>query len=142
MEAFLREHDGGRGWDGFLAFSQGGIMASALLAMQQKGKALQGLPPMRVAIVVASMASRSDQHRPFFSLPVRVPSVHVYGEKDPLKRGSVALAGLYEDPLVVVHPDGHKIPRLSGADLANVRRRLAAVAADLPSRKSSLTASL
>lgn len=110
VEKFLREHGP---FDGFLGFSQGGILASALLAMAQQGtvrrgsvgcwdlsmtrkstcmcsschpQAMEGIPPMKVAIVIGSMASRAAEHQSAFKLPVTVPSIHVYGEKDPLKR--------------------------------------------------------
>lgn len=41
---------------------------------------------MRIAIVIASMASRDAKHQGAFDVPVRVPSIHVYGQADPLKR--------------------------------------------------------
>ena len=44
--------------------------------------------------------------------PIKVKSVHFIGEKDWLKVHSEELASVFDEPLIIRHPQGHTVPRL------------------------------
>lgn len=69
-----------RGPIGVLGFSQGAIAASALAALSQVG----GVPPISYVILIAGRTPRADVITPHFAEPVRVPSLHIWGEADTL----------------------------------------------------------
>lgn len=50
-----------------------------------------------------------------------LPSLHVLGDRDPVRRQTLELIASFDDPLVVHHPRGHSIPRLPPPDLQVVR---------------------
>jgi predicted esterase len=68
------------GVPGILGFSQGAAVAAAVAALSARGE----FPPIAFAILVAGRKPRSDVLGPLFETPVAVPSLHVWGEKDPL----------------------------------------------------------
>ena len=43
---------------------------------------------------------------------IKVKSVHFIGEKDWLKVHSEKLASVFDEPLIIRHPQGHTVPRL------------------------------
>jgi uncharacterized protein YcgL (UPF0745 family) len=44
--------------------------------------------------------------------PIKVKSVHFIGEKDWPKVHSEELASVFDEPLIIRHPQGHTVPRL------------------------------
>jgi predicted esterase len=64
---------------GILGFSQGGILAAAVAGLSQLGE----LPPIPYAILVAGRVPRADALAPGLATSISVPSLHVWGERDP-----------------------------------------------------------
>ena len=122
LEEYIAEHGP---FDGLLGFSQGGVLASFLLAAQHRGQALQQHPPFRVAILIASMSNRSAPH--FHDIPI--PTVHVVGDTDPLDPRIVTMTEKWRNPVVIRHEGGHKVPNLNAEQLATLRSVLVAAQA-------------
>jgi predicted esterase len=94
---------------GVLGFSQGAMLAATVAALSSRGE----LPPIGFAIVIAGSLPRAPALRSAFSEVVKVPSLHLWGERDRLTgQYSPALARHFE-PLcrkIVVWPGSHTIP--------------------------------
>ena len=114
-------------FDGVLAFSQGATLA----AMHVARKAIQApsqTPPFKCAILISCAAvydpvayfergemrilnSRLDGH------PIQIPTVHIWGEQDPMRDQSRDLSELCQPSLaaVFVHEGAHEVPRLGAS---------------------------
>lgn len=57
---------------------------------------------------------------------LQVPSCHVIGHQDWVKQHAINLARQFQSPIVIMHPRGHVIPRLTGHHLAVLKAYLAA----------------
>jgi pimeloyl-ACP methyl ester carboxylesterase len=115
-------------FDGVLAFSQG----AGLAAMHIVRKAIQApleTPPFRFAILISCNAVydpvawlERGQVRTMDpdndGQPIKIPTVHIWGEQDPLRNESETLSKLCEKSLttVFVHEGGHEVPKLSAKD--------------------------
>jgi hypothetical protein len=49
------------------------------------------------------------------------PSLHILGERDPVKRLTNALIDSFDRPVLISHARGHVIPALPEADLQRLR---------------------
>ena len=65
---------------GVLGFSQGAMVATAIAALAEHGE----FPMPKFAILVAGRAPRADDLRARLEQPFRMPSLHVWGERDKL----------------------------------------------------------
>lgn len=63
-----------------LGFSQGAILAAAVAALSAKGE----LPPLRSVVLLSGRTPRSDVLKPYFTGPIPLPSLHVWGNRDEL----------------------------------------------------------
>jgi predicted esterase len=70
---------------GLLAFSQGAIAGTALAALCAHGR----FPKLDFVILVAGRPPRSDELTPLLDKPIAMPSLHVWGERDPIGRSQV-----------------------------------------------------
>ncbi|XP_034034094.1 esterase OVCA2 [Thalassophryne amazonica] len=100
-------------FDGILGFSQGAAFVAMLCSLQE-----QNLVPefcFRFAIVVAGFRSACQEHQKFYSVPLKIPSLHVFGLTDRVIPDSMSreLLPCFQDPQVVTHPGGHFIPATS-----------------------------
>lgn len=105
LEQLLTAHPG----SGILGFSQGAMVAAAVAALAARGE----LPPVRLVILVAGRTPRADALQPLFERPIRVPSLHVWGERDPLVASTApALAECFEEGSrrIVTWPGPHTVP--------------------------------
>lgn len=57
----------------------------------------------------------------FYAAMRPVPSLHIIGDKDPVKRLTNQLIDSFDHPLVINHTRGHVIPALQPPDLQRVR---------------------
>jgi predicted esterase len=71
---------------GVLGFSQGAIAAAALAGLAAHGE----FPALDYAILVAGRSPRSEALRGLFDPPLALPSLHVWGEKDPFAMSASA----------------------------------------------------
>lgn len=94
---------------GIIGFSQGAILATALAAMSQHGQ----LPPIDYVILVAGRPPRAEVFAPFLIDPIRIRSLHVWGENDQLVGDtSRELVERFDagNRQVVAWPGAHAIP--------------------------------
>jgi pimeloyl-ACP methyl ester carboxylesterase len=92
-----------------LGFSQGAMLAAGLAALSCVGE----FPALRAVVLVAGRKPRSERLRPLFDVPVRVPSLHVWGERDALAGdASASLADAFDAQTraVAVWPGPHAVP--------------------------------
>lgn len=114
LERLFREHSP----VGVLGFSQGAMVASACAALSSCGE----LPPLRFAILVAGRVPRANAFRELFESPIRVPSMHVWGEHDAFSKDTAPMLMEHFDSASrerCVWPGGHVFPTsgLAGAAL-------------------------
>jgi predicted esterase len=111
VRSLLNEH----GPAGVLGFSQGAILASALAAWSERGD----IPALRFVMLVAGRTPRATALQPLFERPIRVPSIHVWGERDGMAEGSRELTGRFDEATreVVTWEGTHRVPSKGpGAD--------------------------
>ncbi|XP_054611034.1 esterase OVCA2 [Dunckerocampus dactyliophorus] len=100
-------------FDGILGFSQGAALVAMLCALQE-----QNAEPdfhFRFAVLVAAFCSACTQHHKFYSAPVQMPSLHVFGLEDRVIPDSMSreLLPCFRDPHILTHPGGHFVPAAS-----------------------------
>ncbi|XP_029923888.1 esterase OVCA2 [Myripristis murdjan] len=100
-------------FDGILGFSQGAALVAMLCSLQE-----QNMEPdfsFRFAIVVAGFRSACEEHQKFYSAPLSIPSLHVFGLEDRVIPDSMSrsLLPTFQDPQVLTHPGGHFVPAAS-----------------------------
>lgn len=88
-----------------LGFSQGAILAATLAALSATG----GFPILHGVILVAGRRPRDATLRPLFDTTVQVPSLHLWGDRDPLADGP-GLADCFHRAERVAWPGGHVVP--------------------------------
>lgn len=100
-------------FQGLLGFSQGAAVTSALAAhLGVPGK--PAAVDFRFGIMAGGFAFRGRGSSSLFRhRPLRVPSLHMYGQRDKLvlPSSSEELARLFESPTVHAHPGGHSFPQ-------------------------------
>ncbi len=124
-----------RGWDesraqiaalasegpfGLLGFSQGAGVAAALAALAAHGQ----FPVPRFVALIAGRTPRSDDLKPLFAQPLRVPSLHVWGERDHLAKATAPLMMeqfAAEDREAIAWPGPHTVPTRGEAAAAIVK---------------------
>ncbi|XP_066391536.1 uncharacterized protein [Miscanthus floridulus] len=88
-----------RPFDGLLGFFQ--------------GKVLRDHPPIKFMVSISGCKFRDPSICDVvYKDPIKVKSVHFIGEKDWLKVHSEELASVFDEPLIIRHPQGHTVPRL------------------------------
>lgn len=108
-------------FDGICGFSQGGAMASIMVALQATGLALTDVPPLKFALFFGAVQTTHPRYSSAFSDRVPVPSCHIIGHKDYVKEHAIRLAGAFQAPLVIMHTRGHIVPPLANPHLAALR---------------------
>ncbi|KAL2095291.1 hypothetical protein ACEWY4_010010 [Coilia grayii] len=100
-------------FDGILGFSQGAALVAMLLAMQEQGH--EPDLAFRFAVIVSGFRSACAQHARFYSDPVVMPTLHVFGEEDaviPIHM-SRDLLTVFKEPTILTHTGGHFVPAAS-----------------------------
>ncbi|XP_073335494.1 esterase OVCA2 [Pagrus major] len=100
-------------FDGILGFSQGAAFVAMLCSLQE-----QKLEPefnFRFAILVAGFRSACKEHQTFYSTPLLIPSLHVFGLEDRVIPDNMSreLLPSFQDPQLLTHPGGHFVPAAS-----------------------------
>lgn len=100
-------------FDGILGFSQGAAFVAMLCSLQQRQ--LEPDFSFRFAILVAGFRSACEEHEVFYSIPLQIPSLHVFGMEDRVipDHMSRELLPSFLEPTVLTHPGGHFIPAQS-----------------------------
>ncbi|KAK9792722.1 hypothetical protein WJX73_006304 [Symbiochloris irregularis] len=123
VRRYAKEHGP---YDGVLAMSQGAVLISFLLLYDMNAAKDQSFKPTvlgRFCIVMAGAYPTTPQVVGVSSESRRlpVPSVHLIGDKDPVKKESHRLMEMYENPLHIPHSQGHVVPTLNAAQLEQLR---------------------
>ncbi|XP_019952578.2 esterase OVCA2 [Paralichthys olivaceus] len=100
-------------FDGILGFSQGAAFVAMLCSLQE-----QKLEPefnFRFAVLVAGFRSACKEHLRFYSTPLQIPSLHVFGLEDRVIPDNMSreLLPSFQQPQVLTHPGGHFVPAAS-----------------------------
>jgi predicted esterase len=111
---------------GVLGFSQGAMLAASVAALSSAGQ----MPPMRFAVLVAGRIPRATALQPLFERPIRVPSLHVWGDADTVT-GSAA-------PALVERfdPDVREVVRWAGPHVVPTRGQAAESIVDFIRRRA------
>ena len=99
---------------GVLGFSQGAMLAATLAALSARG----GFPKLRCAVLIAGGLPRARDLSPLFSEPIALPSLHVWGERDPIAAASAPrLAECFQEAQreTVSWSGSHTIPQQGSA---------------------------
>jgi predicted esterase len=109
LEAEVRRHES----VGLLGFSQGAAVAASLAAASTRGQ----FPRLGFVVLIAGFIPRSHDIAPLFAERVRVPSLHVWGEADPIARHSPALFQRFDPATreVLTWPGRHVVPTSGSA---------------------------
>jgi predicted esterase len=93
---------------GLLGFSQGAAVAAALSAVAQRGS----LPSLGFVVLIGGFPPRATELLPLLEEPLTVPSLHIWGEADPLAKHAALLLTKFSTLTrqVVTWPGPHSIP--------------------------------
>jgi predicted esterase len=96
-----------------LGFSQGAAVAAALAALSERG----GFPKLRFVVLVAGFSPRARDIAALFEEPVRVPSLHVWGELDRFAKHGPKLLERFDPDTreVLTWPGRHIVPTSGSA---------------------------
>ena len=67
---------------GIIGFSQGAIFAAILAALSRAGQ----FPALRFAVFIAGAPPRAECLQHYFSAPLSLPTLHIWGVRDPMAR--------------------------------------------------------
>ncbi|KAJ3695847.1 hypothetical protein LUZ60_001224 [Juncus effusus] len=119
-------------FDGLMGFSQGAILSAALPGLQEKGLALTKVPKLKYLVIMSGAKFKLEGITgKAYSTKIELPSLHIYGEQDFLKENAENLLDSFVDPLVIVHPKGHTVPRLDEKSLETMNKFLNKIESDL-----------
>jgi hypothetical protein len=115
LRVLLQEHPKA----GIFGFSQGATVAALAAALSAAGE----LPEVGFVVAVAGRTPRADAMQRYFESVIAVPSLHVWGESDPLAGGSAELVTRFDEATrhVVKWPGSHRVPARGPAADAIVR---------------------
>jgi len=117
-------------FDGVMGFSQGAGMAALISGMQRSGTILREQPPLRFVICFAGIRVRDAKLEEYYRAMRPIHSLHIFGDRDPIKGLTNLLIESFDSPVVIRHTRGHVIPALQGEDLKTFRRFLESHAID------------
>ncbi|XP_076024687.1 esterase OVCA2 [Genypterus blacodes] len=100
-------------FDGILGFSQGAALVAMLCSLQEQNQEPDFC--FRFAILVAGFCSACTEHQRFYSAPLQIPSLHVFGLEDRVIPDNMSreLLPSFLDSQVLIHPGGHFVPAAS-----------------------------
>jgi len=95
-------------FDVLLGFSQGCIVTHLIAAtLRQRGQAI----PWALSVFFCGIPVRDNKYMDLFNDPLPVRSVQIYGKEDEMyDYGKSAQPGMYVDPIILEHTEGHKFP--------------------------------
>ena len=109
-------------FDGLLGFSQGAGISFLVAAKRQHDMMLgKRYPPLKFAILIAGFRPRDLERQHLFqdnNGKIRLPTVHIWGDHDPMKYKSEEATKLCENPLILCHKAGHKVPSIKSIDVS------------------------
>lgn len=139
LEKYLEAHGP---FDGLMGFSQGASVCALMVMLQREGLRFQKFPRFNFAILIAGGKYMFEAYSPVYARACEAPSTRpllssasavigeeedpggpvplswchtcmMIGDDDPLKGWSEELCACFEAPLLLRHPQGHVVPKLS-----------------------------
>ncbi|XP_017777791.1 PREDICTED: esterase AGAP003155 [Nicrophorus vespilloides] len=96
-------------FNGIMGFSQGACFVGLLCDLQARG-----MLPYKFDFAIMASGFKSDclPHKKYYSEPISIPTLHIYGETDNIipTEMSKSLATVFGEPLEISHPGGHYLP--------------------------------
>jgi predicted esterase len=111
---------------GLLGFSQGAAVAAALAAASSQGL----IPPLRFVVAIAGFIPRAHTIAPLFDVPVRIPSLHVWGLGDGMAKQAQRLTERFD-------PEQREIVTWAGRHIVPTSGEAADAIVDLVQRHAS-----
>jgi hypothetical protein len=106
-------------YDGFIGFSQGAVISGCLAGLQEKGLALQDLPPIRLVVLVSPAPLRAPHLKHVYEgVTIKCPTLAFLGGKDWLRPAGTEVLKSFENKVIINHRFGHTVPRLDDAQTA------------------------
>jgi pimeloyl-ACP methyl ester carboxylesterase len=96
----------GRRSVGILGFSQGAMLGACVAAWSVAG----AVPPVAAAALVAGRVPRALDLRPLFEAPIDLPTLHVWGDRDPMASLSEELSHRFRAPARLRWSGPHVVP--------------------------------
>ncbi|XP_009626524.1 uncharacterized protein LOC107819360 isoform X1 [Nicotiana tabacum] len=113
-------------FDGVLGFSQGAVLTASMPGMQRVKVALTKVPNIKFVIIISGAKFGGRElglpklAANAFSSPIECPSLHFIGEKETKKPNEEELVKCFVNPVVIYHPEGHKVPNLDAESVETV----------------------
>eukprot|EP00440_Ansanella_granifera_P058202 gb/GFBE01063086.1/.p1 GENE.gb/GFBE01063086.1/~~gb/GFBE01063086.1/.p1 ORF type:complete len:334 (+),score=61.30 gb/GFBE01063086.1/:1-1002(+) len=94
-------------FDVLLGFSQGCIVTNLITGiLASRGQEI----PWKLSVLFNGMKVRDNRYRQLFDDKIRHPVIMVFGKQDQFYDYGQTQIGMYEDPIVLEHDEGHKFP--------------------------------
>ncbi|EFJ24734.1 hypothetical protein SELMODRAFT_271081 [Selaginella moellendorffii] len=107
-------------FDGLMGFSQGAFLAGQLAGYQRLKEDL--LPtPIKFVILIGGGMSGYKPMSAAYDTPIKCPSLHTIGRKDFNRPAGETLVTKFENPVILRHPHGHRVPELDNDSIAEFR---------------------
>ncbi|KAK4353925.1 hypothetical protein RND71_026119 [Anisodus tanguticus] len=108
-------------FDGVLGFSQGAVVTASMPGMQREGVAFTKVPKIKFVIIISGIEfGCPNLAANAFASPIEIPSLHFIGEKEIGKPNEEELVECFVNPVVIHHPEGHKVPNLDAESVETV----------------------
>ncbi|XP_016500951.1 dihydrofolate reductase isoform X2 [Nicotiana tabacum] len=113
-------------FDGVLGFSQGAIVTATMPGMQRERVVLTKIPNIKFVIIISGFKFGAPEFgcpklaANAYSSPIECPSLHFIGEKETKKTSEEELVKCFVNPVVIHHPEGHKVPNLDAESVKTV----------------------
>ncbi|XP_072953346.1 LOW QUALITY PROTEIN: uncharacterized protein [Typha angustifolia] len=105
-------------FDGLIGFSQGAMLSAALPGLQATGMALTRVPKVKYVVIMSGgIFLPPEVVEKAYAPKIECPSLHIIGEKDPLREDGEILVKSFVDPFIIRHSEGHIVPRLDDKGL-------------------------
>ena len=107
-------------FDGICGFSQGAMFGHLFLEEYEQGKLVKELKVEAPKFAILCSPNYFNKVNKL----LKTRTVHFIGEKDLLVDNSLLVTTKFLDPLVFVHSEGHKFPRLRQRDIDAIKTHL------------------
>ncbi|XP_009626528.1 uncharacterized protein [Nicotiana tomentosiformis] len=107
-------------------FQKGAIVTATMPGMQRERVVLTKIPNIKFVIIISGFKFGAPEFgcpklaANAYSSPIECPSLHFIGEKETKKTSEEELVKCFVNPVVIHHPEGHKVPNLDAESVKTV----------------------